>query len=164
MNFGFCKKLGIPWLYKRLIAEKELCFMQLDKMDHTSFQRFMPFWTIVILRHKQFLPLPGLLWHISSYRIRAASLLRFLNLPWTIHQLVQEVAAYTTHNLFKRGTSMPSTGCEPAITTIEQTATGIGPFLVTYLLYILFCEIKNAEACYIIAKWSSNGILKTDEG
>jgi hypothetical protein len=125
--------------------------MQLDKMDHTSFQRFMLLWTIAILRHRLFLPLSGLLWHISSNRIWAASLLRFLDLPWTIDQLVAEVANYTTHNILKIRTSMPSARFEPAITTLEQlqtyaldrTATGIGP-LPCYI-YAVYNILRNKK-------------------
>jgi len=151
--------------------------MQLDKMDHTSFQRYTLFWSIATLRHTRFLPLPGSLWRISPNRIWAASLLRSLDFPCTSDQLVAEAATYTTHNIPKRRTSLLSGGFEPTVTKIEQPQTnaldrtvtppGPAPFLVTYLLYILLCELRNArnaEACYIIVKWSSVDILKADEG
>jgi hypothetical protein len=166
----FCKRLRNPWLYKRLLADKERRFMQLDKMDHTSFQRFMLFWTIAILRYTPFLPLPALLWRITSNRIWATSLLRSLDLACASDRLVAVAATYTTHNIPKTNIHALS-----GIRTRDHN-NGVaadlrlrphGPFLVTYLLYILLSGLrnaKNAEICYMIAKWSSVDILKADEG
>ena len=97
--------------------------MQLDKMDHTSFQRCKLFLNIAVLIYKQFFPLPGSVRPISPNRIWSSSLLRSLNFPCTSDQLVTESATYTTHNIPKRRTSMPSVGFETAITTVEQPQT-----------------------------------------
>ena len=134
MNFGFCKRLRIPWLYKCLLVEKELCFMQLHKMDHTSFQRCMLFWTIAILRHLYTISSPSgftVAHHFQSDlgRLVVEAPRSPLN-EWSASRRGRYL-----HNAPKRRTSMPSAGFETATTKIEQpqtyafdrTATGISP-------------------------------------
>jgi hypothetical protein len=71
-----------------------------------------------------------------------------VGLLWMSDQIVAEAATYTTHNKYKRQTSMPSAGFEhaiPAIKThaLDRAATEIGQAF----MFTSFTFIKLEKSC-----------------